>query len=318
MKRLILILIIILLPFTAFIYLKNEYAKDLPSPGFGIPLLMEQHKIDHLFIGSSTFRKGLDIEILQSLLGNSYILSYNGNQPISMLMELEYLLEHNVEIKNLYIDFYPLTVAATPSLSDTRLLLDTDIDFKSKLYHKLYLSDDGTSYRFTEKVSYFYEMYVSSNNSVVLLWPLYQRINRSRNLNGGLRNLRSSHGTTKEKLEKKELHHTRNHVLDVQLEALGKIMDLAKLHHIRLFFLEIPKYEKLYSNSNYVELSRDTISYITHKDGDAIILNVNEFTFDLKEPNNFTDFVHLSGIGAHTFSKSFVDTMIRLKYTNNP
>jgi hypothetical protein len=46
----------------AFVAIKNEYARCLPSSGTGMSEVIETKVIDHLFNGSSTFRKGLDIQ----------------------------------------------------------------------------------------------------------------------------------------------------------------------------------------------------------------------------------------------------------------
>lgn len=56
--------------------------------------VLRKGETENLFIGSSMFRQGLDIDVLEERLeGSSYILSYNGNQPALMAMELQYLLE---------------------------------------------------------------------------------------------------------------------------------------------------------------------------------------------------------------------------------
>ena len=86
-----------------------------------MPALIKQEEVDHLFIGSSMFRQGLDIDALEENLdGSVYVLSYNGNQPVFMAKELEYLIDHGVKIKNLYIDFYAYTLTAVPWISDTK------------------------------------------------------------------------------------------------------------------------------------------------------------------------------------------------------
>ena len=111
--------------------IKNEYARLLPVSSYGMQAAIRKKSIDHLFIGSSMFRQGLSIDVLEEELeGNVYILSYNGNQPAFMAMELEYMLREGLEIGTLYVDLYPYTAAATPWISDTKILLDTDLSFK--------------------------------------------------------------------------------------------------------------------------------------------------------------------------------------------
>ena len=65
--------------------IKNEYARLLPVSSYGMQAAIRKKSIDHLFIGSSMFRQGLSIDVLEEELeGNVYILSYNGNQPAFM------------------------------------------------------------------------------------------------------------------------------------------------------------------------------------------------------------------------------------------
>ena len=72
------------------VFMKNEYGSIFSGTTCGIPAAIEQKEIDHLFIGSSMFRLGLDIDVLEEKLdGNVYILSYNGNQPTFIAQELE-------------------------------------------------------------------------------------------------------------------------------------------------------------------------------------------------------------------------------------
>lgn len=300
MKRLLLAITLSFFTILILLFVKNEYSKDLPDTEFGMTSLLKQKQIDYLFIGSSTFRKGLDIEVLQSLPGSTYILAYNGNQPVTILMELEYLLEHGLSIQHLYIDFYPYLSLGKPTLSDTRLLLDTDMPFKRKLYAFLHASDE--TFSFMDRISDFYEMFVSSNNSVILWWPIYQHFTRNRNYHGGTRNLRASHGKTAEELAQRKLPEIQDGLKEIHLQALGRIMEIAKTHHIELTFLEIPKYEKLSQSADYIETSRQMMDYLISQDANIAVLRADDFEFDLHEPDHFSDLIHLSGSGAYAYT----------------
>lgn len=145
---------------------KNEYGYLLSGDNYGMPELIEKHEVDNLFIGSSMFRQGLDIHVLEEALGESvYILSYNGNQPVFMAEELEYLLEHGVKIKNLYIDLYAYTAAASPWISDTKMFLDTDIQFKRNTWNLMKEHNEM-------ELKHFYEMFVTANNEYLLTYPV--------------------------------------------------------------------------------------------------------------------------------------------------
>ena len=135
-------------------------------------------EIDHLFIGSSMFRQGLSIDVLEEELeGSAYILSYNGNQPAFMAMELEYMLKERLKIQNLYIDLYPYTAAATPWLSDTKILLDTDLAFKIQAWKLMAQYNDV-------KFLDFYELFVTANNEQLLTYTLNNRLVSTQFRNG--------------------------------------------------------------------------------------------------------------------------------------
>ena len=115
MRRVGRALAVILLAVLLLTGIKNEYARLLPVSSYGMQAAIKKKSVDHLFIGSSMFRQGLSIDVLEEeLAGNVYILSYNGNQPAFMAMELQYMLEEGLEVGTLYVDLYPYTAAATP------------------------------------------------------------------------------------------------------------------------------------------------------------------------------------------------------------
>ena len=78
MKRVLKTVIVASVIALALILAKNEYARLLPASTYGIQAAIRKECVDNLFIGSSMFRQGLDIDVLEEKLpGSSYILSYN-------------------------------------------------------------------------------------------------------------------------------------------------------------------------------------------------------------------------------------------------
>ena len=51
-----------------FLAVKNEYARLLPSGAYGMKPLIDAGGANHVFIGSSMFRQGLDIHVLEEEL----------------------------------------------------------------------------------------------------------------------------------------------------------------------------------------------------------------------------------------------------------
>lgn len=295
MKKMIRLLCGVLLFSALLIITKNEYGYLLAGDNYGMPELIEKQEIDNLFIGSSMFRQGLDIHVLEEALGESvYILSYNGNQPVFMAEELEYLLEHGVRIKNLYVDLYAYTAAANPWISDTKMFLDTDIQFKMKTWN-LMKENNEVEFR------HFYEMFVTANNEYLLTYPINRRLLSSQFYKGG--SLLKPVGREAEYLDTLDLG-TREGLNQIQMDAYRKIKALAENAGIRLRFLETPKYEKLYADSRrggYPELLEELEAMVYEEN--IPYLSTEELSFDCTDGQNFQDLIHLSAKGREDYSR---------------
>ena len=197
MKKILTTVAAVIVAVALIIVLKNQYGSIFAGNTYGMPTLIKQGEIDHLFIGSSMFRQGLDIDALEENLdGSVYILSYNGNQPVFMAKELEYMLERGLKVENLYIDFYAYTLTAIPWISDTKMFLDTDLSFKADSW-KLMAEHNDVG------LKDFYEMFVTANNEQILMYPINNAIVSSQFRNGG--SLLNMAGQTKEHLDTLDL-----------------------------------------------------------------------------------------------------------------
>ena len=245
------------------------------------------------------FRQGLDIDVLEETLeGEIYILSYNGNQPVFMAKELEYLLEHGLEIKNLYIDFYAFTLTAVPWISDTKMFLDTDLGFKIDAWKTMAENNEVS-------LGDFYEMFVTANNEQILMYPVNNAIVSSQFRNGG--SLMVPEGQTKEYLDTLDLG-VRDELYESQLAGYEKIVELAEQHDINLLFIETPKYEKLMTDKRegaYPELLKEMTVWA--KENGADYLLAEEFSFNYADGSNFQDMIHLSGQGRKIYCKMLAE-----------
>lgn len=299
MKRVVKVLPSVLLALLLLIAVKNEYARLLPVSSYGMQAAIDKGSIDHLFIGSSMFRQGLSIDVLEAELdGSCYILSYNGNQPAFMAKELEYMLEEGLEVENLYVDLYPYTAAATPWLSDTKLLLDTDMAFKIDAWR---LMASGSEASFLD----FYELFVTANNEQLLTYPINNRLVSSQFRNGG--NLLNSEGRTKEYLDSLGMLGERDGLQPAQVEGYRRLLELAGEHGIKIYFLETPKYERMYQDEAYMELYTACIREIRQlakEQGETTFLSLSkELGFDDSNPMYFQDLIHLSTEGRTAYTK---------------
>lgn len=299
MKKILTTVAAVLVAVALLILLKNQYGSVFAGNTYGMPALLKQGEVDHLFIGSSMFRQGLDIDALEENLdGSVYILSYNGNQPVFMAKELEYLLENGLKVENLYIDFYAYTLTAVPWISDTKMFLDTDLAFKMDAWktmtahNKVGLKD-------------FYEMFVTANNEQILMYPINNVIVSSQFRNGG--SLLSLAGKTEEHLDTLDLG-VRDGLFESQIAGYDRIVELAKEYDINLLFIETPKYEKLLTDTRegcYTDLLNEMIAWA--KASGAEYLLAENFEFDHAKGSNFQDLIHLSAEGRTDYCKKLAE-----------
>lgn len=301
MKRILLTIAGALLAALLLALVKNEYARLLPVSTYGMQAAIAQGETENLFIGSSMFRQGLSIDVLEEgLPGSSYILSYNGNQPALMAMELEYMLEEGLEVKSLYIDLYPYTAAADPWLSDTKLLLDTDLDFKLRAW-ELMRRSSGASF------SDFYEFFVTANNEQLLTYPVNNALVSSQFRNGGT--LLEQAGKTREELYALGTLGSRDGLNEAQVEGYRRLVALAEEYDLNLYFLETPKYERMYADEDYLELyglCLETVRGLEKEwngKGSFRIICAEDLDFDSSDAGNFQDLIHLSAAGRTEYTR---------------
>lgn len=304
MKRMGKVLLGILVAVLLFTGIKNEYARLLPVSTYGMQAAIKKKSVDHLFIGSSMFRQGLSIDVLEEELeGSVYILSYNGNQPAFMAMELEYMLKEGLEIGTIYVDLYPYTAAATPWISDTKILLDTDLKFKIDAW-KLMAANNDT------KFLDFYELFVTANNEQLLTYPIHNRLVSVQFRNGG--NILTPGGQTKEHLDSLGMLGGRDGIQEAQIEGYEKILKLAKDHGIGVCFIETPKYERMYKDVDYLELYEACTQKVRELTGEAGMILAKELEFDFDDPACFQDLIHLSTEGRTLYTKLLCERLVEL------
>lgn len=287
------------------VFFKNEYGNVFSGDTYGIPSAISKGEIDHLFIGSSMFRMGLDIDVLEEKLdGEIYILSYNGNQPTFIAQELEYLLEQGLKIKNLYVDFYAFSAAAVPRIYDKKIFLDTDLKFKIDVWKKL-RENGGASLIST------YEMFVTANNEQILTYPVYNKIASADFRNGGA--LTYVEGRTAEELQVLE-RNSLSTVNKIQAEGYRKIYELAKEHNIQLLFLETPKYQKIREERGeecyFVTL--EDMKNVADGIGIRYVLS-DDVGFDHEAAEYFNDLIHLSSQGKKAYTENLCEYLLRTK-----
>lgn len=291
----------------AFLLFKNIYVyQNLKTAEFGMPMLIKQGNIDNLFLGSSTFRQGLDIYQIEEQLGaDSYILAYDGNQPVMEYLELKYLYENGAKIRRLFVDLYPYSMAAEFKISDEKIFMETDLGFKLALADILASEGDYKD---------IYEMFIKANNEIVLTWKTVFPYIEQRFYKGG--NIAASSAALKEQLDKMEVP-VINGSNSQQLEYLSLLLDLAEKNQTEIVFLETPKYRLMEYADSYRGILKEIEKQI-NSEGVRCLL-VTDFTadegrgdeicFDLGLSDYYSDLVHLSEAGRKEFTGRLLDVI---------
>lgn len=272
---------------------KNAFSYHFYEESNGMQAAIHRETIDSIFIGSSMFRQGIDIyEAEESLDGTTFVLTYNGNQPVMMLEELEYMVDNGLTIKNLYVDLYPYNAAVVPWISDVKMLWDSDFGFKVDVWNIL---NDYNKVNVSEA----YEWFFLANNEYMLTYPINSRVVSSMFHDGG--STVASAGKTKEELDATPTLGTREGTLDIQMESFVGIADFAKEHDINMIYLETPKYQKTVEDETYQMLLNDTVQLC--EDNDIPYLLAKDLEFDSTNAAYFQDLIHLSSKGRTEYTK---------------
>lgn len=290
---------------------KNEYSQVLlRNATYGMPALIEKMKVDDLYIGSSMFRQGIDINTLENDGKSSYVLAYNGNQPALEYYELQNLINNGVSINNLYIDMYAYSAWKDPSVDDEKIFLEMDLKSKIVLYRLL--SDNKIQ---PQKI---WQMFVSSNNELLLFWPINSYVINSQFRDGGT--LTHTQGADKTTLVNSSIPEIEGKMNSIQKQYLINIIELAKKNKINLLFIETPKYYTIANNTNYLEcmkqyaklldtfevsylLSETTAEYVD----DFTLDNGKSYSFDSMTNEYYMDSIHLSSKGREIFTKTITN-----------
>lgn len=331
MKQLLRTIGVIALALIMLVIIKNEYARLLMShANHGLQALISrageeqedgQEPYD-LYLGSSLFRQGLDIQQLDAAGGNNYILAYNAAQPFLIYNEISYLLDHGVPIASVTVDMYANASEQEPWIEDTRLLLDTDLQCKLDLWQEMRRSSQASS-------ADLWELLVTSNNDKLLIWPVDYALVNPMFEDGG--NLLVNSGASESDLD--ELLRSRSTSDDtatytmneVQRSYLQRIIRLCKEQGIALTFLETPKYGTLDREREYVEimhqycsllqaeqvvyyLSEDTAASLAEHQYGLDIDADRVIPFDNENADYYIDLVHLSSDGRQAYTANYLET----------
>ena len=284
---------------------KNAFSKDIPGASVGVSAIADicnsnENGIDTLFIGASSFRKGINMHtIAENLPGESYMLTYNGNQPMNMDIEMTELYNSNAKIKTLVLEFDPGMIDAHADLSDKRLLWDIGLDSKTKIWKYLSNREDADFFM-------MYDYWVSSNIDYMFTYPVSKPIISKRYYRGGNTGEDDVKGLTMEELNALPVKEDPG-FSDLQKQSLDNIISLCNEHNTKLIVLESPNYKKMYDDSNYAKKAEILRDYF--KDNNVTIYTKEDLSFDYTNPSFYSDLSHMSSEGMNVYTEEIIDIL---------
>lgn len=300
MKKTLVTITIAFLIVLSVVMLKNCCSFMIPNNAFGIRYIISQGEVDYLFIGSSSFRKGVDMRALEEELGEStYMVTYNGNQPMNVLVELKQMLEAGTKIGTLVYELEPGMVDRGADLSDKRLLFDIDMKSKAEIWKHLSRRDDADFFM-------FYDYYVSSNMDYLITYPISYPMIAKRYYKGGNNGEDLSPAKTKDELEKLPIKEDPG-IDELQRESIVNIIELCNDNGIKLIFLEPPKYISMYKDANFAGKFDELINLL--KENDAEVILAEDLHFDNTNPDFYADLSHMSGDGMTEFTNRVIEVL---------
>lgn len=303
MKRLIIEIVIAILLAAVVVVTKPILFKGgMASGNFGIESLVDRGKVSHLFIGSSMFRNGMQADDVKS--DDMYLIAYDGNQPYLIYKIVSYLLKKGVKIENLYCDMYAYAAVSKPSIFDERIFLDTDLSFQLDALDEVKTYGKGN-------FSTYYDAFITSNMELMATWPIsYKLINARYDRGASLPS--NERGQAAEDLLASKVDASPSDLNERQVYYINEIIRLSRENGINLCFIETPKYRKVTEEYDYPVIME---KYAELLKGTNIIMDNNtynkiqthteiiKYPFDDDNASNFSDLLHLSGIGRGLFSK---------------
>ena len=283
------------------VLIKNIFTCRLTNEAMGISSVTCRGHVGTLFVGSSAYRKGIDMYALfdDKDFGDCFMLTYNGNQPFNMEIELEEILKSDVSIERIVVDFNPSMMDRGADLSDKRLLWDISMEAKKKLYSELKKREDAGLFL-------FYDYWVSSNMDYLATYPIAKPLISARYYLGGSAATEQSEGASREELEALEIIENSG-LNDLQLEAIDAIIDMCDDNGIELIFLESPRYVTMAADANYSAKAKALKEHI--EDRNIRVITAGDLDFDNTNPAYYADLTHMSHEGSKVLTEAVVKAL---------
>ena len=297
MKKTIITIITAFLIFASIVMAKNCLSYKIPNDSMGVGAVVRRGSIDTLFIGASSFRKGVDMHMVEKELDSAFMLTYNGNQPLNMDIELSQIISAGVIPKTLVVEFDPAMISNHADLSDKRLLFDIDMDAKMKLWNYLKERDDADFFM-------MYDYFVSSNIDYLVTYPISFPLISRRYYLGGNSGGEYTASKTKEELDALPIKEDAG-INELQKASILNIITMCRENNIRLIFAESPNYITMYDDKNYLE-KHEILYDLLVKEGVPVYVT-EDLNFDNTNPDFYSDLTHMSSVGMEEYTPKLIN-----------
>lgn len=297
MKKTVITIISAFILFIAVVMVKNAYSYKIPNDEMGIQAVIAMKDVDYLFLGSSSFRKGVNMkELEQELDGSSFMLTYNGNQPMNAMIELQEIIKAGTNVNTLVYEIEPGMIDRGADLSDKRLLWDVDLDSKLQIWNYLKDREDADFFM-------FFDYWVSSNMDYMITYPVAHKVIAKRYYKGGNDGEDVSEARTEEELMNLPIKEDPG-IDQLQLDSIVNIINMCNDNGIELIFLEPPKYKAIYADANFASKHEDMVNLL--KENGATYYLGEDLGFDNTNAQYYSDISHMSKEGMEELTKDII------------
>lgn len=274
------------------VMVKNVYSCKIPIGNRGIHDCLAYGKQNALFVGSSSFRSNLDINVLDEKYdGKSYILSYGGNQYVACDIQYDEL----GDASELYVfEMDPLMLTEDVKLSDSRVIWDLTFEGKRKLWKKMCESQNtDTGFKV------WYEYFVTSGMDDLVTYPVTEPFYSTRYYKGAKTDEVVSPG--KEYLDNEKFNIDDAEIVAAQEEAVLELIAKCKRDNREFLFLETPHYCRLAQDKTYMKYKEYFLGLL-EREGVRCI-TCEDTGFDNTNPDYFEDMGHMTNLGREEYTK---------------
>lgn len=301
MKKTLISITIAFITFLLIVFAKNCFSIKLPNSAMGVQAVIsasKENRIDYLFIGASSFRKGVDMpKIEKELPGKSFMLAYNGNQPMNMDVELSQIIANGVIPETLIVEFDPAMISNHADLSDKRLLWDIDMNSKITIWKELSKREDADFFM-------FYDYWVSSNIDYLATYPVSYPLISKRYYLGGNNGQEYTASKTKEELDAMPIKEDDG-FNELQKSSILHIIDLCRDNGINIIFAESPNYITMYKDENYANKQKLLLELLESEK--VTVYTSTDFKLDNSNPEYYSDLTHMSSKGMEEYTKELIN-----------